>query len=294
MKKSAFTGLLVWLFALVLILQAGCSPAVGAEQTSEPLIVTLPPLGKKDTAHSLYFPKLLDLALRKTQDSQGSFAIRFFPLPLSTGRVLAKLKSGEGINVTWALPDAQYERDLRRLPISLLRGLSSHRVLLIRAGNGERFKDIDSLEELRKLRAGQGQHWVDTQVLRANQLPVVTSANHERLFNMLARKRFDYFPRGLYEIQTELEQYADLNLAIEPGLMLHYPAPMYFYVHPDDESLAQRIEEGLRLAQKDGSFDELFFSMPGFRWGYRQMHNSGRKVLKLDLPADSPCRTSCD
>ena len=294
MKNPAFTGLLAWLFALVTMPLAGYSPAAGAEETSEPLTVTLPPLGTKNTVHNLYFPKLLELALRKTQDSQGPYAIRFSPQPLSTGRILAKLKSGEGIDVIWALPDAQHERDLRRIPVSLLRGLSNHRVFLIRAGEEERFKEIDSLENLRKLRAGQGQHWVDTQVLRANQLPVVTSANHELLFNMLTGKRFDYFPRGLYEVQAELEQYADLELAIEPRLMLHYPAPVYFYLHPDNESLAQRIEEGLRLAQKDGSFDELFFSMPGFRWGYRQMHSSERTVLNLDLPANSPCRTDCD
>lgn len=53
------------------------------------------------------------------------------------------------------------------------------------------------LDDLACYKAGQGFDWVETSVLRANGLPVMTSANSETLYGMLAAGRFDYFPRPL-------------------------------------------------------------------------------------------------
>jgi len=272
----------------LLVLLAGFFwPSLSSAQT-EPLRISIPALENTYLEPDRYYPKLLDLALQKTQASHGPYRIQYASQTLTTGRILANLKQGKEFDLAWALPDAKHEAQLIRIPISLLRGLSSHRVFLIRAEDQHRFEGIQSLEDLRQLRAGQGQHWVDTQFLRANKLPVVTSAHYKLLFNMLAGGRFDYFPRGLYEIQDELRRHQDLGLAIEPNLMLYYPAPMYFYVNKKDKALADRIEQGLRIAQEDGSFDKLFFSIPGFRWGYRQMMNPERQILYLKRPPGYP------
>ena len=98
---------------------------------------------------------------------------------------------------------------------------------------------------------------------------------------MPANKRFDYFPRGLYEVWGEQKVNADKNLVIEDSLMLYYPAPIYFFVNKKNVALANRIERGLRIAMQDGSFDKLFFSIPGFTEGLSEITNPSRKTFTL-------------
>src|SRR5690606_10365438 len=103
---------------------------------------------------------------------------------------------------------------------------------------------------------------------------------------------FDYFSRGLYEVWEELRIHSDKGLVIEDRLMLHYHSPIYFFVNRKDKKLADRIHRGLQIAMADGSFDELFFSIPGFKQGYEEMMNPDRRILDLVplLPPYAPYR----
>lgn len=47
-------------------------------------------------------------------------------------------------------------------------------------------------------------------------------------------------------------------MIIEGSIVLHVPYVTYYYVAPQEEGLARRIETGMRLMLSDGSFDELF------------------------------------
>ena len=40
--------------------------------------------------------------------------------------------------------------------------------------------------------------------------------------------------------------------------------------------------DGLRLAQADGSFDALFFSMPGFQYGYSLLRDAQQQVVEKE------------
>ncbi|MFP5393583.1 MAG: hypothetical protein ACLGI6_18875, partial [Gammaproteobacteria bacterium] len=86
-------------------------------------------------------------------------------------------------------------------------------------------------------------------VLQASGLPVVTSLKRSSLFAMLAVKRFDYFPRGLFEVWAEAAMPENRGLTIENSLMLYYEMPLYFWVRRDNVALAKRLERGLKLAQ---------------------------------------------
>ena len=55
-----------------------------------------------------------------------------------------------------------------------------------------------------------------------------------------------------------------------------------------NRQLAERIQAGLSLAVADGSFDRLFFSIPGFSQGYQEMNNKNRLVFQLESPHQSP------
>lgn len=263
-----FGALLVSFLTMVLLLSA----ARADQPSQEPVLtVVIPPLEETSIPHTVYFPRLLELALSKTEASHGPYSIQAFPYLWTNGRFITDLKRSQNIDLLWTQTDSEIEKGLIRIPVPLLRGLNDHRVFLIREEDREHFAKIGNLEQLRELKAGQGHHWVDTDVLNANKLSVVTSAHYELLFGMLAAGRFDYFPRGLHEIWDEYEQHKDKRLSIESSLMLRYPAEMYFFVNAKDTELAERVEAGLKLAAEDGSLDELFFSIPGFKRGYQEI-----------------------
>jgi hypothetical protein len=269
-------------------------PAYASPETSDPAedrvverIVTLP-FERSAQEHVSYFHSLLELALSKTAAADGPYRVEPYPKSLTGARFLHKLEKQDGIDVIWSMTSADMEKRLRRVPISLLRGLNSYRVFLIREADQEKFAAVASLEDLKAFRAGMVSSWPDTAILKSNGLSVVTSAHYELLFNMLEVKRIDYFPRGLYEVWQEQEANADKGFVIERQLMLHYHGPIYFFVSRDNKSLADRIERGINLAIADGSFDELFFSVPNFRLGYEEMTNSNRRVFRL--PVEGPVK----
>lgn len=114
-----------------------------------------------------------------------------------------------------------------------------------------------------------------------SKLPVVSVVEPEMLFNMLAAKRFDYFPRGLYEVWEEQIVHADKGLVIETSLLLHYSSPVYFFVNKKDVQVANRIERGLKIAKADGSFDRLLHGVYGAQNGFDEIKNPKRKRIEL-------------
>lgn len=229
-----------------------------------------------------YYPEnLLKLALQKTEFTDGRATVSYFDGSFGRERLRSLLRQDEGIDVLWS--SSTPERDLELLPIkfNIMRGLNEYRVLLIRAEDKEKFAQIKTLDELRKYRAGTGIHWSDTLILKTNDIPYATSWAYEPLFKMLAAKRFDYMARGMQEIKHELVAHADLNLTIADKVMLHYHQPIYFYVSRKNPKLADRILRGLNLAEGDGSFDRLFFSIPEHREATEAIKNNSRLIFNL-------------
>jgi hypothetical protein len=65
--------------------------------------------------------------------------------------------------------------------------------------------------------------------------------------------------------------------------LLHYPQPIYFFVNKSNKKLAKRIKKGLKIAQEDGSFDQLFFEFPEFKAAYDQLQSHNRRVIELTV-----------
>lgn len=244
------------------------------------LRVVTPGLHSSSVGHAVYFPKLLRLALEKTRN-EGPFEIVPINQHLTSPRQVMELKNNGIINLMWDGTNRQRETELWPVRVSLLRHLNDYRVFLIRAEDSERFKQIRTLDQLRGLKAGAGVNWPSTEILRANGIPVVTSIAYEYLFPMLRAKRFDYMPRGSYEVFHELGANAKENLAIEQTIFLHYPVPFYFFVSRENAKLGQRVERGLRIAIKDGSFDKLLNSIPAFRMAQADIDSRKRRVFEL-------------
>jgi hypothetical protein len=272
---------LVWLSAALF-----CSSAIAAI-TAEPRVVRVPRSQGQLLPADAYYASLLALALEKAKGTDGAFSIVPIYQSVTSNRLIYQLAGpARPVDVIWTSNSKERDKLVLPIKISILRGLNSFRIFLVRKGDQRRFDGVKNLHDLKLLKAGQGAHWPDTAVLLANGLPVVGAARSEMLFDMLKQQRFDYFPRGVHEIWDEQKIHDDDNIVIEDTLMLHYPAPIYFFVNKNDAALANRIERGLRIAQQDGSFEALFLGVPAFRKGHELIKSKKRKVLRLqsDFP----------
>ena len=233
-----------------------------------------------------YPVQLLALALSKAGRQDGLLPHALFMLQ---ARSIRELEQGRWLDVIWTMTSTEREAALLPIRIPIDRGLLGWRLLLVRASELPRLAQVRGLVDLQALRAGQGADWPDTTILRAAGLNVDESARYGDLFRKLGAGRIDYFPRGLQEIWSELDQHRSEGLAAEPRLALHYPTAMYFFVNKRDTALAADITRGLERALRDGSFDALFQRHFG-----AQIKRAGlneRQVIELRnplLPAQTP------
>ncbi|MCX4025122.1 hypothetical protein H0A36_28990 [Endozoicomonas sp. SM1973] len=242
-----------------------------------------PPESKHDKRY-VYFLSLLEIALKNTQDTDGSFSLEMSQSIMNQDRAIASLQQNKYLDVIWTMTSVEREKLLLPIRIPLLKGLLGHRIFIIREADKEKFFKVKTLTEMKQLQAGQGHDWPDTKILQANGFPVTTSPNYEGLFTMLEHFRFDYFPRGVPEVWEELKEYSNKSLVLEMNLMLYYPAPIYFFVNNSNITLATRIEKGLWIAIDDGSFDELFYSHPSHAQVFKLAKMEKRIIFKLSNP----------
>lgn len=226
--------------------------------------------------------EILKLALSKTAESAS---YKFQPLPnaQTEGRSVEMLKEGS-MTVMWAGTQKHYEQSLLPIRIPVLKGMLGHRIFIIRQGEESRYAEIDNLADLQRFAVGQGRFWGDTVVLKHAGLEVVTPVKYESLFPMLEGGRFDLFPRAIHEPWSEVSARAELNLSIEPRVLLIYPFAMYFFVAPDNQALATAIEQGFMQAIEDGSYDQLFFAHPMIKDAISLARLQERVVIRLENP----------
>ena len=258
--------------------------SASAESSADaPRVVTYPSSGAGGDKRGDYYVSLLKLALAK---SDGHVVVQPSTNPSVAARAFVNMGAGGGIDVVWAPTTRQLERDYLPVRIPVDKGILGWRIFLIGERDRSQFESIRSLEQLKALPAGQVREWVDTDILRDNGLPVIAATRYENLFTMLAAQRFRYLPRGIGEIYDELSNYGHLGLAVESHLALHYPMCTYFFVAQQNTELARLIEQGLRRAQKDGTFEQLFQQFYGKVLQAAKLDS--RLVFTLERPSAPP------
>ncbi|MBA5688967.1 substrate-binding periplasmic protein [Rugamonas apoptosis] len=206
---------------------------------------------------------------------------------MTQDRAMALLRTGKELDVYWSMTSAPREQGVLTVRIPLMKGLLGSRLMIIRKDAIDKFSQINTLDDLKQhIAIGQGLDWPDTAIIHAAGLHVVTSSSYETLFQMLRAKRFDGIALGVNEIDDELAKQHDPDLVIEQHIALSYPAPVFFFISPRNPALAERIEKGLQLMLKDGSFNALFDK----RWRKAQLVNQmkNRRVFQLPNPLLSP------
>jgi len=240
-----------------------------------------------------YFLDMLELALALTEEDYGAYRLVEAPLQMNQSRAIREMLTGRHLDVIWSMTDVEREARMHPIRIPLYKGLLGVRVPLVRADDVELLASVSTLAELQAYRPGQGHDWPDTDILRANGIPVETSASYEGLFRMLSQGRMDYLPRSVVEIWAEREMYDQFELLPGQGPLIAYPAPIYFFVAPDNRILAERIEVGLERAIDTGAFQTLFESHPANRVAIDQFLSSERPIIWLDNPS-LPKKTPLD
>jgi hypothetical protein len=238
-----------------------------------------------------YFVNLLRLTLEASKAPDERIELAFAPEVLTQARSIAEVQKGRQNSVFWTVTNKEREQSLHPIRVPLFKGLLGYRMLVIRAEDAAKFAQVKSVSDLARFSAGQGAQWPDTNILLANQLPVVRGLSRESLYKMLMGKRFDYFPRGITEIVAEDDLIPGRGLMIEPHLILHYPSAMYFFVNKQNRDLADRLERGLASLIGSGEFDRLLHSVPRVKWATEQLREQKHLILELtnpDLPAETP------
>ncbi|MGQ5521736.1 substrate-binding periplasmic protein [Chitinimonas sp. PSY-7] len=244
------------------------------------------PDSPSDTRHADKL-EFLKAALERTVPRYGAYELKPATVPMNKVRQLAAIQKGDELTLIWGSTSPDLEQDLLPVRICLRKGLMGYRIALIARERQPEFDKVQNVEMLKKYLIGQGNGWGDVPVLRRAGLNVLTG-NYPNLFRMVAANRIDLFPRGVTEVFNEWEaNHTELpNLAIEKGLLIHYPSPYYFFVSKQNMALAGRLEEGLRMMLKDGSFDEIFMRYNGE--SIMKAKFNERRIIRLENPTLSP------
>ena len=267
-----------WLIKLCL-----CLPLLAQAQT---LTVKVPsrPINDLDSEYQL---KLLELAL----DRAGQpYKLERVDLNLNQFTLQQELRKGKTINVFWMGTSSALESALIPVPIPLFRGLEGLRLSFIHSDAQEKFNQVNTLTDLKQLKAAQGVGWADNKILE--QAGIATYAGrYSNLFRLINDgDKLDFFPRGLVEIFAERRELAAQypNLAIEQHLLIRYPFAEFFFVSPEAPKLAKALQTGLERAYADGSFMTFFHENPRIREALASANLEQRVTISLPNPDMTP------
>lgn len=243
-------------------------------------VIRTPKLSAPYDPNAVYVSALLDLVLSKIETP---YKVVYTKLPMLQGRAIEEATKKNGVvDVLWSMTTTEREKKLIAIKIPIDKGVLGWRIPLVKKEKVEALSNVKSIGDLRRFTAGQGHDWPDTEILRSNNLRVVTSWDYETLFSMLGDNRFDYFPRSVMEIYSDLENHKNGGIAMNENIILHYPTAAYFFVTPRRPKLAINLEAGFRRAIADGSFDALFRNCIGKYINEAAINR--RRVIEMENP----------
>lgn len=222
--------------------------------------------GNKTRARQDYELALLDACLKVTQDKQGPYSLSVnnldYPKPQDEGNIF---ESGCDVLVTVAGNVKFTDKQKIVIKQPLAKGLLGHRLLIVRNEALPMFQSLQELKDLQALSIGIPATWADAELFRQNQFKVVERGTLDDIFIRLQNKEFDFIALGANEIEDVFTRPVGLlqNMCIESSMMIYYPFPLVFYVHPDKPVLARRIEGGLIRLMQNGEYESLFHAHHG-------------------------------
>lgn len=198
-------------------------------------------------------------------------------------RIELEVGSAAGtVDLMWGMSSEARRRELRRIDVKLDAGFIGWRVLVVRSDDLARWPRNLDAAQLRRRSAGQGLHWPDVEILRANGFRVDTAADIATLYEMLLRGRIDCFPRSVMEVVDELAGLKPPGVAIVPGLALRYDTGNYVFTGPHQARVADDLQAALGQLQRSGELHRRFTT--AFDAQIRPLKLDGRRVVDLINP----------
>ena len=230
--------------------------------------------------HYLY--ELLNTALKNTP-----YQTELISVHPHQQRSLMQLSRGQ-LDIHWSMTSTLREKIAIPVRIPLFKGLIGWRVLLVASDSEQRFVNIETENELKRLLAVQGHDWPDAKILMNNGYRVKPLPHYEAMFSLTKSQRVEYFPRSVIEVHDELKQFGR-GLAIDKHILLKYPTAFYFFVNKEKKELATALQLGLLKMQQSGEFDTIFSRY--FRENLSKLELSKRRTFELEnhlLPLQTP------
>ena len=227
-----------------------------------------------------FFLQQLDLALGKSEGEFGPYELKQTS-PMYQSAALSALIKRNKIDVVWTLYSKEREAHAKSVKFDLLQGLNNYKVIVFSAKAEKAFKGINSLEDLASKVGLQGHDWADTHFLRQKGLRLKSDFVFENLMNKVAASENLYYLSSVLSYKAQLSAFSNRMLAHE-GLLLHYAAPINFFVNKSNTQLAKRIEKGLAVAREDGSFQTLFKAFLSENESFQILDIDRRKIIDLD------------
>lgn len=217
--------------------------------------------GNRSAARQVYEREVLKAIVEATEHQYGKCEVKesLVDYP-GKEESLAFSKYQHDVLITVAGNQKFKEGDMIVIPQPLTKNLLGYRIPIIRAEDEAKFSQITNKQELQKLSHGIPETWSDATVFRHNHFNVVENGNFDAIFERLQNNEFDYCTFGaneVLEIHTNRAAKQN-NLIIEQNLLLFYPFPLVFYVHPNKPHIAERIEKGLQNIMASGQLDSIF------------------------------------
>lgn len=258
---------------------AAISVILCAQVLAAPTAVRYPKPQNQQDHRSDYAIALLTAALSR---SAPQLLVQPSRHVMSRSRALEELTPGGEVDVVWTVTSVEREQKYLPVRIPIYFGYGGYRVLLIHQNQASRFAALRTGAQWRELRFAQVHDWLDTGLLRLHGWQVQGVSQYANLFQLLLKQRVDAVPRGVLEISDEAAQWQQQGLMIEEHWLLQYPSAEYFFVSQQNPQLAEKLAQGLRAMQQDGSLQRLFDLH--FAAKLAALKLDQRRVLKIQNP----------
>ena len=240
--------------------------------------------------HNDFKYRLLELVLKR---SGRPFALGLSEVVVAQDEAVAALEqdvassSRNPFALSVGVYGAGVDVNRRLLPVPIpvtggilgLRSGWTHRSQMARLATIRTRKDLGDIVLL------QGLGWSDVDIFDAAGLRTFT-ARSEDLFRLVDHQRVQLFPRGIAELEREVQLMASStsDTSLDPHLLLAYPFAGFFYVSPDNQPLADAIQTGFERAIADGSYQRLVEDLIFTPWLRRTLVLKNRRVIVLANP----------
>jgi len=268
-------------------------PLLGHAEEPEKTISYVRAVSASDIdAHAAFGWDVLGAVLERTRATHGDYTLTTSSDPAQALRFRhATVSSDIQVNTVLLTISPEWNEVLLPVRIPVMRGLLGYRLLLVHRSDLDRFSRINTLAELSQVSIGSVKHWVDTTIMQAAGLSVVTGTTYDGLFKMMQAHRFETLTRGVHQIESEMaaiEADPANDIVVEPHLLMHYHLPVYFWFSRDREGRrrAERVKVGLAAMVADGSLERMFEA----RFGavIRKYDLAHRTIIELPNPLLSP------